>query len=219
MSQLIELLKNLPLVFNLVKESGAAATLTVAGLLLALVAILLVIRATSSTSALLKGALFASILGSILLPLAGQGITIIDLWNRAPNKASDDVVTTEQAIKSLYQNSKVNWAVRLIPYDPETSPELSISRLTRLGKPDQLYTFVGDYNELRGNTAERALEKLGGAMGKNICISAIIFPLSGSIYPANARGLLQVINEIDSKHIGDVRFHAFTLDRRCPDSC
>src|SRR5262245_8723332 len=59
----------------------------------------------------------------------------------------------EQAFDDLRTNARLSWLVRMVPYDP-ANPVLSIDKLTHLGAPNEDFTFVADYAELRGYTAE-----------------------------------------------------------------
>jgi hypothetical protein len=76
---------------------------------------------------------------------------------------------------------------------------LSIGHLTRLGKLPQRFTFVADYEELEGYSVNEAVRKLGGQIADSNHVSAIVFPRKSEIYPANARGLLQVIQRLANR--------------------
>src|SRR4029077_3925660 len=64
--------------------------------------------------------------------------------------------------------------------------------------------FVADYSELRNLSVSEAVEKIGLSMDDIVGVSAIIFPITGRpLYPANARGVLQVVSNIDHEHAND----------------
>jgi len=114
---------------------------------------------------------------------------------------------------ALRTNARVDWLVRLIPYDPITSPGLSLDRLVSLGRPENDFVFVADYEELKNYTVEEAVYKTGGSLHKAGHVSAIIFPLRRrDLFPANARGLLQVLQEIDNQHVNDPSYAQCALE-------
>ncbi|MGD9721351.1 MAG: hypothetical protein AB7O59_09090 [Pirellulales bacterium] len=119
----------------------------------------------------------------------------------------------EQAFDDLQSNTRVDWLVRLVAYDP-ADPVLRIDRLQALGAPHEDFTFVADYAELRGYTAEAAARLSGGAIHQGQHVSAIIFPLNGRrIYPASVRGLLQLVREVDRLHAAQPGYQAAGLDK------
>jgi hypothetical protein len=63
---------------------------------------------------------------------------------------------------------------------------------------------------------EEALLKVGGSMANASHVSTILFPLDGrSLVPANARGLLQVIKELDDELGGKMQnYKSFQLDTK-----
>jgi hypothetical protein len=93
-------------------------------------------------------------------------------------------------------NSRVDWLIRLIPYNPISEPDLAVSRLQMLGQPKLLYTFVAPYNELRGYNVLQAVRMIGGNIKPRQNVSAIIFERTTDIIPANAKGLLQIVHDI-----------------------
>lgn len=99
-------------------------------------------------------------------------------------------------------NDEVKYMVRLIPYDPDADKELSLARvsLASLGPPLQKYTFVADYDELKGYTVAEAVRRSGLPFKLGQHVTAVIFPLLSSreLIPANARGLLQVLEKTAS---------------------
>src|SRR5207302_1056641 len=86
-----------------------------------------------------------------------------------------------------------------IPFDPVADPGLKVGKLERLGPPKQFFTFVANYEELVGYTAKAALQMTGGTYTDGLHVSAIIFRLRGNLFPANARGLLQVVREVENR--------------------
>lgn len=123
-------------------------------------------------------------------------------------------MAAQRAFEDLRTNARVAWLVRLVPYDP-ADPVLAIDRLTHLGGPREEFTFVADYAELRGYTAEQAARLSGGAIEPGQHISGIIFPLpEAPLYPASVRGMLQVVQELDGKHAADGAYRAARLEQR-----
>ncbi|MET4181731.1 hypothetical protein ABIB94_003832 [Bradyrhizobium sp. JR7.2] len=191
-----EIIESLSTIFRLVTSSSSSATLSVVGLALLLVAGVFAYKAAKSkpddfpTS--MKAVLFLSLIGGMIFSAAGPSLALL-------KAVSIPKMSTNQAFKNLEENSEVKNVVRLIAYDPEVEPALAIDRLTKLGPSDQLYSFVASYDELVGYKVADALAKVGTS-NKNIKrVSAIIFPLNAPLFPANARGLLQVIKEIEGR--------------------
>jgi hypothetical protein len=107
-------------------------------------------------------------------------------------------VTPQQSLAALLDNKMPVRLLRLVAYDPVTEAQLSISHLKSLGRPGQKFTFVGDYDELRGATVVDTISRLGGSIKPGQHVSAIIFSAGERpLYPANARGLLQVIQVVE----------------------
>jgi hypothetical protein len=103
-------------------------------------------------------------------------------------------VPVAKAFKNLKENAEIFWLIRLIPFDPRSTPQLAVSALARLGPVEQKYTFVAPYEELRGYPVDRAVLMTGGHFRHGDHVSAVIFQVGeNTIYPANARGLLQVV--------------------------
>ena len=105
----------------------------------------------------------------------------------------------------MEKNTRVNWVVRLISFKQNLEPELGIDRLSRLGPPKQLFSFVGSYDELVGYSVKEALEATGVKYTNGDRVSAIIFPLHADLFPANARGLLQVIQQVEARKDVDIK--------------
>ncbi len=103
----------------------------------------------------------------------------------------------------MQSNERMNWLIRLIPYWRQ--PDLSIGKLKQLGPPDQHYTFVAADDELGGYRVDKAVRMTGISYSDGQRVSVIIFPVphqstdrENALYPANARGLPQVIQNIES---------------------
>jgi hypothetical protein len=107
--------------------------------------------------------------------------------------------SAEKAFENLRNNTRVNWLIRLITYDPNS---LRLSGLTTLGKQTDRFSFVAPYEELRGLPVNTTVTKLGGEVDPKNRVFAIIFPTPAQsvsiLYPANARGMLQVVREVES---------------------
>ncbi|KAF0096859.1 MAG: hypothetical protein FD144_5598 [Rhodospirillaceae bacterium] len=143
---------------------------------------------------LLRSALFASLAAGAILAAVAVGL--------APPRStpsSFERMSAAQAWSDLESNRPVGHLIRLIAYDPQTEPWLAIDRLERLGPPDQLYSFVASYEEMAGYTAKQALEKNGLSLREGQHVSAVIFPQRTELYPANARGLLQIIRAVEQE--------------------
>ncbi|SEI01772.1 hypothetical protein SAMN02799636_04964 [Methylobacterium sp. 275MFSha3.1] len=135
--------------------------------------------------------------GAVCL-LLGSTIGTIVAWRKENSeKLVREITKPEQAFKRLQNNERVTWLIRLIPRKPEEN-NLGIDQLAKIGKDDQKYTFVADYDELRGRTAAEAVRMLGLELNEEDKVSAVIFPVaSRKLYPVNARGLLQVISKVE----------------------
>jgi hypothetical protein len=139
-------------------------------------------------------ALFASLLGGMIFSAAGPGLALF--WvSQSPIKT----VSADVSLDNLEQNKQVNWVVRLISFNQNLEPERGIDRLQRLGPSKQLFSFVGSYEDLVGYTVKDALEMIGVRYTLGDRVSAILFPLRTPLFPANARGLLQVIQNVEAR--------------------
>lgn len=147
-----------------------------------------------SSTRLLKSALVASLAAGVILAAVTIGFAL-----HRPAPPSFARMSTEQAWADLESNAYVGHLIRLVAYDPQTEPGLAIDRLARLGPPDQLYSFVASYEEMAGYTAKQALEKNGLRLTDGQHVSAVIFPRRTELYPANARGLLQIIRAVETE--------------------
>ena len=128
----------------LIIGTPATAILSLAGLLLLLLAAGLAYLAITTdverTSALLKSSLFISLIGGMLFSAAGPSLALF--WvSKNPIKQ----ISTEQAFDNLERNAQVRWLIRLIPFDPLTDPQLKVGRLEMLGPKTQFFTFVANY--------------------------------------------------------------------------
>jgi MinD-like ATPase involved in chromosome partitioning or flagellar assembly len=112
-------------------------------------------------------------------------------------------VSSSQIMQNLRANARVKWLIRLIPYNEVTREYLNVNTLRELGRETQQYVFVADYTELQGRTVADAVVMVGGSMDQVTGVSAIIFPLNSQIYPANARGVLQVIQDVDTQCVAN----------------
>ena len=145
----------------------------------------------------IKVALFVSLVGGMLFSAAGPSLALFYVSESA--LTSIQKMNSARAFRNLEENKKVNYVVRLIGYDPNEEPKLGIDQLKRLGPPDQIYSFVASYDELVGYKVKEALEKIGQPYVNGNKVSAIIFPIRTNLFPANARGLVQVIQEIEQR--------------------
>jgi hypothetical protein len=124
--------------------------------------------------------------------MAGPGLTILESQHKIPTISRDD------AFNRLKTNERIKWLIRLIDYDPATQGNLEIGEFPRIGPKEQRFSFVGNYEELRGYHVSDAVRMTGEIMGPRKHVSAVIFELVGNVYPANARGLLQAINKTEN---------------------
>jgi hypothetical protein len=172
-------------VFVKVSESTPAIVLLVIALLLLATALVIALKAHSGPeeqSPLERWILFSSIIGAITLAVFSQWSALIVI---------PQPVSTDAAIERLRTNSEIQYFIRLIPYSG------SRPSLPKLGTPQQKYTFVASYEELVGYHVAEAVHRMGISMRGQKRVIAVIFPYSGLVYPANAKGVLQVIQQID----------------------
>jgi hypothetical protein len=167
---------------------------------LLVVAILAIVRGLKSDPDRLPGwlqfVLFVSLIFGIGFSIGGPSLALLGIAQNAIPKLS-----AAKGFDDLETNEHVNWLIRLIPYDPVAEPYLAVSQLKKLGKESDKFSFVSPYEDLRGFTVEAAIKKVGGVFDPLNRVSAIIFqtptPKESVLYPANARGMLQVIREIE----------------------
>lgn len=185
--------------YQLVATSALATSLVVAGLLLILITAILAVQFIRSgpgdLSTFIRVAFFSCLGLGVLLIMAGPAISWLEVTRGGIRQ-----VPTQRSFANLGENSRVTWLLRLIPYDPVTEPQLAVSHLSSLGPPSQLYTFVASYHELRGYNVHEAVRMVGGSIKPGQRVSAIIFPVPSDLIPANARGMLQVISDIQTDH-------------------
>lgn len=191
-------------IFEIVASSSATATLSSVGLLLLVLAGSLAYQAmTKKPDDLPKYfgiALFTSLLGGMIFSAAGPSLALF--WvSQIPIKR----VSADLALDNLEQNKQVKWVVRLISFNQALEPDRGIDRLQRLGPPKQLFSFVASYEELAGYTVKDALEMIGGKYTPGDRVSAVIFPLRTPLFPANARGLLQVIQDVEGRKDTEIK--------------
>jgi hypothetical protein len=207
LSEAIEALQSL---FGLLAESDLSLWLFLSGLLLIVVALVAIWKAAP------RGVTFLLIGFGIIFLVAGPAVSLLELAREQPQEAGRATIPAKQVMQRLRVNAEVRWLARLIPFDPSKHPELSIDRITHLGRSDQRFTFVADYAELRGYRVIDAVAKVGGSLRNAERVSAILFPLDGrQLYPANARGLLQVVEAIDrTRGESDQSYQAFGVEDR-----
>ena len=190
-------------IVDLVTKNTASSLFSVSGLILILLAAAIGVFGIVKPSSLQpwhKWLSFVALGVGILLFVAGPGITLFDITENVIPRVSKDT-----ALKRLYENTRVGWLIRLIPFDPIRQPELAINALDKLGPKTQKFTFVAPYDELRGVTVKDAVRRIGGSYADGMHVSAVIFPLNQAdegtdvLYPANARGLLQVVFAIEGQ--------------------
>jgi hypothetical protein len=210
--------ETLTTLFNLVETHQGSALFSVVGLILLGLTGLLAFRTLKQQpeerSQWSVYAIFVSLVCGVVFSFAGPLFALVEVkkeFNRQFVK-----LDAAQAMKNLHANAKVPRVVRLIAYDPATESHLGIGGLMKsgkLGKPYDRFIFVADYNELQGYTAYEAVQKLGGEITDNDHVSAIIFPVDSQsypkneegtsriqLYPANARGLIHVIERLEKEN-------------------
>jgi len=213
---------------------GGSAILILVGLLFLLVALFFSQRVLGTharhTPAWLKACLFVSLLGAIADFSAAPFVTTFHVRSQRASHA--------EVLRNLETNARVHYVIRLIPYKESEKDFLSITKLANLGRccdpasadpanqacvkdPDPQrctklrYVFVADYAEVRGLKVSEAVERVGGSLDRAVGVSAIIFPLDErSLYPASARGLLQLVNKLDREHANDAGYTSFDLEGR-----
>jgi hypothetical protein len=196
--------------FAIIANSPAATTFSVIGFILLFCGMVISRLALKSppsrTPKWVKFGLFGCLIWGVLFAALGPTIALLS-FSRHPILT----VSPEKAFDNLETNERVYWLIRLIPYEPKNNPEFAIGALKQLGPPNQAYTFVAAYDELIGYGVGDALRMAGGTSTSEQRVSTIIFPVASIpratsiggfsqaqlIYPANARGLLQVIQQIE----------------------
>lgn len=180
--------------FQAFATNKPTTAISVVGLFLLVITLILAIQAMRSEKSLglwYRFGLVVSLVFGILCSLVGPGYAIIQA------RTTIAAIERNQAFENLKQNSRVSWLIRLIVFDPQASPYLEVGKFEKLGPPANKYTFVASYEELRGYHVSDAVRMTGGIMRSRQHVSVVIFPRPDMVYPANARGLLQVIDEIE----------------------
>jgi hypothetical protein len=184
-------------VIKLLLDSSSTAALLIVGILLLIFAGLFILKAVKSKPKEItffqKIALSVCLVAGVIFSAAGPSLALFYV-------SQDPIRKTpfEDAFSNLIQNKRVRYAIRLITYNPsDLKPTPSIDRLQQLGPPKQKYSFVADYEELKGYTVKEALDLFGIGYISGYHVSAIIFPVHVDLYPANARGLLQVVSKVE----------------------
>lgn len=183
--------------FDLLTRTQVSSELLFVALCLLLAHLVLVKKLADSKpkdlSAPVKILSVATLVTSSLFALGGAAIAMMDLYNN-PIKP----LSSQKRLSNLAENTKTEWVIRLIPYTPnlEHDKDKLINNLKTIGPPGVDYTFVNAYDELKGLTVAEAVSQAGISKAPGQHVSAVIFPVSNSIYPANARGLLQVLSDI-----------------------
>lgn len=183
-------------VLGIVLGSSSAATLSGVGIILllltAVMAYIALARTPEETPNSLKAALYLCLVGGIIFSAAGPSEALFDAYQNPIRTES-----TDEIFHRLINNTRVRYVVRLISYAPGDQNALGIDKIAKLGPSRQQYSFVGDYEELKGRTVADALDMVGTGYNGSDHVTAIIFPLHVNIFPANARGLLQVISNVE----------------------
>jgi hypothetical protein len=194
-----ELIDSLAAIISIISSSDIGKAVTIIGLVLVVggmvLAYFLINKPREEISVWHKIIVLCTLIPGILFLVGGPVLTLF--WHSVAIERQR-LTSASERFDHLIRNSRVNWLIRLILYDV-ASPDLAIDRFQTLGPKDQRFTFVADYDEVRGMTAAEAARNLGLAtnLPSNKRISAIIFPREErQIIPVNARGLLQVINAI-----------------------
>jgi hypothetical protein len=185
--------------YQLVATSALAAGLMVGGLILIVITGVLAAQIIKSEpkdlSTFMRTAFFACMGFGVLLIIAGPAISWLEVTRGGIRR-----VPLERSFAHLDENSRATWLLRLISYDPLKEPQLAVSHLTALGPSSQLYTFVASYHELRGYNVRDAVRMMGGTIRSGERVSAVIFPVPPELIPANARGMLQVVSDIQDDY-------------------
>lgn len=220
-----ELLNALVSLYKLISDSAVSTLFAVTGFFFFAVTALLVHHVTKSRpediTPLHKRLLYISMGTALLLSIAAPSLRMLEL-HRAQAAELVAAANTVTILQDLHENKKVHWLARLIPYTIATKQFLNVNTLTNLGRCEhdpcgaackQQYVFVADYDELKGLTAEQAVLKVGGAMDEVIGVTAIIFPLyTHDLFPANARGVLQVVRSVDGVCKAKTGYKTFSMN-------
>jgi hypothetical protein len=194
-----EFVDNFIKVMSLVTGTTSAALFSAIGLLLILLAAALAIWAVAKPpiQRWQKWLLFIALIFGITFSIVGPSLALFNIAENAIPRISKD-----KAIERLADNGRTGWLIRVISFNPASQRHLAIDQLKTLGPEQQKFTFVAPYDELRGISVEKAVRRTGGTFNRGMHVSAIIFPLvqiqeDDILYPANARGLLQVVRSVE----------------------
>jgi hypothetical protein len=152
------------------------------------------------------------LIGGVLFCASGPLFALLNL-----SKFPIQRISPAKAFDNLETNERVTWLLRLIPFDPDSQPDLAIGKLKQIGPPEQQYTFVASDDELGGYRVDQAVRMTGLPYSSGQRVSAIIFPVprppisrTSALFPANARGLLQVIQNIEANTQNHIQNSLFT---------
>ncbi|TQF38762.1 hypothetical protein UNPF46_15085 [Bradyrhizobium sp. UNPF46] len=191
-------------VLSFVLASSSTVALLAVGLILLLITSVFAYIAIKSkpeeVTSFFKVAFFVCLVGGLIFSAAGPSLALFYVSQDPIRKKPSN-----EAIDDLAENKRVRYVIRLISRSP-ADDALGIDALTQLGPPKQKYSFVADYDELKGYTVKEALDLFGIGLIGGYRVSAVIFPLQVGLYPANARGLLQVVSKVEAGVAPDDRF-------------
>jgi hypothetical protein len=183
----------------IVSESSNPARFSLAGLVFLAASLYFSYRATNNdkldTPLWQRYFIFISLILGVLFLGAGSASAIINVYSNPIRR-----VAAKDALSRLGGNERTRWAIRLIPYSHEKEGYLSIDAVQTLGAPSLQYVFVGSYDDLKGYKVSDAVKMVGGDLEDDADqrVTAIIFRVkTNHIYPANARGLVQVLRKIE----------------------
>lgn len=133
------------------------------------------------------------LLSGLLLSIAGLSGTLWDeLTEPIPTTQAMDAVgpvPPGKSFSNLLNNGRVERMIKLVVRKPSES-----GTRASLGTDGDLYTLVGDFDEMKGRTAADAVTLLGGKVEDGDVVTAIVFPRNPHrITPASAQGLLQTV--------------------------
>lgn len=180
--------------FNAVSGSKVGSLVSFVGLLCFLMALAATFKALKTDAQdvqpWLKWLLFVSLFAAIVFSAGGPSVALL-------GNTHAEALSRAQIIDNGRMNKRVSWLVRFVVFDPQQHPEFGAGSLASLGRGSEKFVFVADYSELLGHTAAQAVRMVGGSVAGHEHVTAIIFPKSREdLYPANAKGVLQVIRYV-----------------------
>jgi hypothetical protein len=207
-----DILAGIATIFQILVSSPATATLSIVGLILLALAGFLVYLAANTepaeTPAFVQPLLYFCLVGGTLFSAAGPGLALFWVSQQKPLLT----VSRDAAFVNLENNELVRWLLRLVQYEV-TNQDPPVGKFDSLGPAEQRFTFVGAYEELVGYSAKEAAVMSGLEYHNSQPISAIAFPLAHyQLYPANARGLLQIIQKVEAQNNTEIQ-KPFLRDR------